>query len=140
MCEKEKKLKLCTCEIKLKAIHNKNSRNSKTTAANELPHYTWSLKRISGPSELNMDGLLIEPDSALDNELTSECILEFINESNCFDFDYLPIDGDNLEIRGTNGKFVSFMFENDHWTTGSHNPFTHHIEKFNSGNLKFETE
>lgn len=142
MCQNTANITFCTCEVKPEAVHNKNSRRgSKNEASPAAKSYRWSLHRTIGLSEHSMDGLLIEPDHAFTTELSAESILQEMNTRNCFDFDYAPNDGDNFGIfeNGT-GKFMAFIFENREWRIGSPNPFTHQLEKFNSGSVRFETE
>lgn len=142
MCQNAANITFCTCEVKPEVVHNKNSRRSaKSKVSSEKKSYRWTLHRTIGLSEQSMDGLLIEPDHAFTTQLTAENMLEEMNTRNCFDFDYVPNAGDSLGVfeNGT-GKFISFIFENREWRIGSPNPFTHQVEKFNSGNVGFEKE
>lgn len=140
MCENAANITFCTCEVKPETIHNKNSgRSGKDKAVLEKKSYRWSLHKITGLSEQTMDGLLIEPDHAFNEELTADGILKALNERNCFDFAYEPNEGDSLGIvENGGGKFISFIFEKGKWMIGSPNPFTHQITKFNSGKVRFE--
>ena len=141
MCENAANITFCTCEAKPETIHNKNSRKiRKSNTVSEKKSYRWSLHKITGLSEQAIEGLLIEPDHEFSKELTDESILKELNERNCFDFVYVPHEGDSLEIYESGGKFISFIFENGKWIIGSPNPFTHQVVKFNSGSVRFEQE
>lgn len=136
MCENAKNITFCTCDVKPETIHNKNKRSS---TVSETKSYRWSLHKITGLSEQTMDGLLMEPDHAFNEELSADRILKELNERNCFDFAYEPNEGDSLGIvENGGGKFMSFIFEKGKWIIGSPNPFTHQVMKFNSGTVSFE--
>ena len=140
MCKNAANITFCTCEVKKTVVHNENSRRAaKNKPVQETKSYRWTLNRITGLSELTMDGLLMEPDAAFNRKLTDQNILKELNERNCFDFAYEPNEGDSLGIYENNsGKFISFIFGNGKWNVGSPNPFTHQITRFNSGSVLFD--
>jgi hypothetical protein len=145
MCEIGKKLKLCTCLINGNldtVVHNKNSRRHKKNAKSDSGRiYLWILKKVVGPSELVMDGMVIKPDDALEKNLTADNLLDELNQRNCFDFEFTPDEGDNLEIYEDNKshrRFISFLYIKGMWTIGDYNDFVYKTEKINFGNVKFE--
>lgn len=140
MCKNAANITFCTCEVKPPTVHNKNSRRArKEKTVPETKSYRWSLHKITGLSEQTMDGLLIEPDHAFNEELTADGILKELNTRNCFDFAYEPNEGDSLGVyESSTGKFISFIFKKGEWIIGSPNPFTHQVMKFNSGTVSFE--
>lgn len=140
MCETGKEIKLCTCfpATMDKIVHHKNSRKSKNKRRNE---FTWILRRCVGPSKYTMDGMGYMPDKALSEGLTNERMLVDLNSRNCFDFDYQPNEGDNLEIFTPENyirRHLSFIFENKEWIADSYLPFMYELEKINYGKVTFE--
>lgn len=142
MCQTGKEIKLCTCfpATMDKIVHHKKSRKSRNKARNE---FTWTLRRCLGPSEVTMDGMGYMPDKVLSEDLTTESMLVDLNSRNCFDFDYQPHEGDNLEIftpENYNRKHLSFIFRNKEWIADWYWPFTFTLEKINYGKVTFEDQ
>ncbi len=140
MCETGKEIKLCTCfpATMNKIVHHKNSRKSKNKRRND---FTWTLKRCLGFSNSTMDGMGYMPDETLSEDLTNEKMLVDLNSRNCFDFDYKPSEGDNLQIFGPEiygGRHLSFIFENEEWIADSYLAFMYELEKINYGKVTFE--
>ncbi|WP_131494773.1 hypothetical protein [Flavobacterium enshiense] len=118
-------------------MNNKNSRKNKIDAEK----YTWTLKRYLGNSDIQMDGLLMSPSDKLVDNLSAEYIKAELNERNCFDFDYKPVEGDNLEIHNPKkyiAKYISFIFRDGKWVADSYNGFIDKTEKINYGQVEFE--
>ncbi|RKR05684.1 hypothetical protein C8C83_5035 [Flavobacterium sp. 90] len=140
MCKTEKEIKLCTCfpATMDKIVHHKNSRKSKNKKRNE---FTWTLEKCLGPSKYTMDGMGYMPDKVLSEDLTNERMLIDLNSKNCFDFDYQPNEGDNLEIftpENLNKRHLSFVFRNGEWIAEWYLPFKYEMEKINYGIVSFE--
>ena len=88
-----------------------------------------------------MDGMLIYPEDVLSEALTSEKMVEELNRRNCFDFNYTPNEGDNLQIYNPDKytrKYLSFIYRSGKWEVDSYNRFTYDIEKINYGKVEFE--
>ncbi|WP_449397928.1 hypothetical protein [Chryseobacterium wanjuense] len=83
-------------------------------------------------------GLLNMPSNKIGFSLTQEFVLDQINNKNCFDFEYQPKDGDNLQINFQRNKywveFLSFIYREDHWKVDSYYTF---IEKLNLKTLGY---
>ncbi|MFH6990923.1 hypothetical protein [Flavobacterium sp. FlaQc-48] len=134
-------MKLCSCLNTV--IHNKNSRRTRQKNRTESGAiYKWSLKKYIGHYYSGLEGMVRMPDAALERNLTAEGILHDINDRNCFDFEYIPTEGHNLEIYSDDDKyyrkFVSFIFRNDKWVIDVYDGFRHETEIVNHGNVKFE--
>jgi hypothetical protein len=141
MCQPKNGIMFCTCieNDDINAIvHNKNSRKNKK----KLYTFSWTLDRYLGQIETSMDGMVAMPSNALSNGLSDEFVLNELNNKNCFDFDYTPVNGDNLKIypplRMDLYKFLSYVFKNDAWGIGCYISFSDNLQKINYGNLKMD--
>lgn len=125
MCQNLQHFRLCTCQ-------------GKPISADD---YRWTLKRYVGQTVSTMDGMLIEPDFELSPELTEAYFTAELNQRPCFDFDYLPSEGDNLYLynpRSKSYRLLSFIFRSGQWVCGSYNGFADETEDFNGGKISFE--
>ncbi|MFT3794901.1 hypothetical protein [Flavobacterium sp.] len=125
MCQNGQHFKLCTC-------------HGKPLTSDD---YRWTLKRYVGQTLSTMDGMLIEPDFELSPELTEAYFTAELNQRQCFDFDYIPSEGDNLYLynpRSKSYRFLSFIFRSGQWVWGSYNAFVDETEDFNEGKISFE--
>lgn len=144
MCEAIDGFMLCSCLNNDKEIkHNKNSRRyKKKLDINEKNEYVWSLKRFVGETsfhEMGEMGRLILPSSDIGNGLTKEFVLKKLNETNCFDFEYLPKekDGLSIEVKGNFHLYLAFTFINKKWTLEIvSDPFNEVVENIAKGKLK----
>ncbi|PIF34277.1 hypothetical protein CLU81_4915 [Flavobacterium sp. 9] len=139
MCETGKEIKLCTCvpDGIDKIVHNKNSRRFKKNR-NE---FAWTLRKYVGDSKCTMDGRIIFPLDVLSEALTTEKMLEDLNNRNCFDFDYQPNEGDNLQIftpHRYGREFLSFIYRNEQWIADYYDDLKDETEKINYGIVSFE--
>jgi hypothetical protein len=140
MCEIGKEIKLCTCfpATMSKIVHHKNSRKLKNKARNE---FTWTLKKYIGDIHFPMEGMITFPLDALSDDLTTEKMLVDLNARNCFDFDYLPKDGDYLQIFAPHRyerEFLSFIYREGEWKADYYDSFRDETEKINYGKVTFE--
>lgn len=146
MCEISNKFILCTCL--------KDDAPSIGTAKKRLKHFlkqsissskqefTWTLYRYIGYKETEILGSLRMPNETLGNLLSNDYVLENINNRHCFDFDYEPNEGDNLQIEQHEHAefqdFLSFIFRNGEWQADSYYTFTEKIRAFNLGKVQVE--
>ncbi|MGQ2982943.1 hypothetical protein [Flavobacterium sp.] len=145
MCETADKLKFCTClkdgDVNT-IIHHKNSRRSRQKqAASSGRVYKWRLSSYAGDAKWQMEGMLMEPLKKLNNEMGDNDVATELNERDCFDFQYDPQDGDNLELWTEPRNFyapMSFIFKGGQWVISHYNGFTDKTEEFNKGIIKFE--
>ena len=149
MCDFNNGIKLCTCEddkIKyrkpdLYRIVNKDKIVKIPNKKNDdIPLiYVWHLYKYCGKDEVNMMmGHYILPSDDLGNGLNAEWISLNLNIENCFDFDYIPNEGDNLII-GQNvemSPYISFIFKNGEWIIEQYNPFSDIKEHILEGKIK----
>lgn len=142
MCDFEKGFILCSCKDKEKpVIHNKNSRRYKKSPQNEDNTYRWYLCEFKGTFESLMEGMFEPPSNDIGKGLTSEWVLLNLNDRNCFDFEYIPREGDSLVIRKpqTYGAFLSFIFKNGEWKEDFYSPFGIMLNKLNEGKVEEDT-
>lgn len=100
MCESGKALKLCTCNDKIDK---------------SKPYWTLARKTIKqNEPELLLVGLYMPPDTYFDEELnkTKEWLEAQLNNSNCFDFNYEPLEEDKLVIHLSEHKFKFIYSQN----------------------------
>ena len=152
MCNRTEKLELCAClDMNTNKIQKLYSEEIKRLDKQELLKVAkWELNRFLGTTFSEMDGLVILPSQNLTKELSEEFILRELNNSNCFDFEYQPSEGDNLiftigwlfnkwgkkmnpEIEY---KYSSYIFRSGEWKPDFYNPFYEKTEIINKGVLK----
>lgn len=107
MCVQTSKIKLCTCG---------------TLDETDLSiKYIWELKSIVNKGR-NAIGKFAHPSFELDDKINEEKMAKALNEGNCFDFDYIPNENDQLQLRFNknlnNDKFISFIFKEGKWKPG----------------------
>lgn len=91
-------------------------------------------------------GDMILPLESLEENFTSESILQQLHSGNRFDFEYAPSEGDNLEIRKEylykriKGiprpvlyGYMSFIYRNGKWEEEVYDVFSDKIRKFKMG-------
>ncbi len=96
---------------------------------------------MCGADKSGMDGIGYMAEKALTEDLTNERMLVALNSKNCFDFDYQPNEGDNLQIftpENAIRKHLSFVFQNGEWIAYSYLAFLYEMEKINFGKVTFE--
>lgn len=147
MCDITSGIKLCTCngekikyrksdtykQVRGKLIKIPNKKND------EIPIiYIWHLwKFIGSDSESAILGQYIFPTDDIGNGLNAEWIALNLNVENCFDFEYIPCEGDNLYIT-TNiemSDYISFIFKNKEWIVDHYNPFYDTVKLLLSGKV-----
>ncbi len=139
MCKDNQVFKLCTCAPLTATVHNKNSRRAKRERADALPikDTTWHLQRFIQNIESGMEGLPMMPVYKLNDDLTSNYVVSQLNAQNCFDFDYVPNQGDNLTLR-SDGDFMSFIYGARGWEIRSYDPFRDRLQGFAQGKMNCE--
>jgi hypothetical protein len=126
MCDFSTGFKFCTCE----------DFKQNTT---DIP-YIWQLTRWLGNKETNMMGSIIGPSDSLGDGLTIELVLEKLNTGNCFDFEYIPQENDQLQINYTNSEneysYMSVKYNHREWKEGMNSKFTSITKKLNEGYIR----
>ncbi len=146
MCEISNQLKFCTCldekiiesiniQKRLDKFHKKQLPESKEP-------FSWILYEYKGIEDSGLEkmGLMYMPSDKIGFSLTEEFVLNEMNDKNCFDFNYHPNEGDNLQINFQRNKdwteYLSFIFRNEKWESDCYSTFTEIIEPINFGILK----
>lgn len=77
--------------------------------------YIWQLRRLD--REEYVQGRCHFPIEDFGNGLEFEWIKLNLEDHNCFDFEYMPKDGDNLIIRQKDSHFpfISLMYKGTEW-------------------------
>lgn len=90
MCEAIDHIKLCTCD-------NGESVEGKLKIDKKSSY--WTLKRFKDIDWMDMEmGRCFVPNYNTQQQINSLTILESLNKGNCFDFDFVPGDGDILNV------------------------------------------
>lgn len=151
MCDYKNGIKFCSCDnekIKFreprtfikkkgKLIEKENPKNA------DIPlEYIWTLFKFEGEKEITEIGRYMMPDNDLGNGLNAEWIALNLNSKNCFDFDYIPSEGDNLKIRQNVklGPYLSFIYRKNEWIIDHHSPWSTEISKIKEGKIKTSTQ
>ena len=126
MCKVEDGFKFCTC-LDEKGIETEPDALVWTLGRinPQLPHR--GLRGRCMPNRLTKD----------DKELSTQ-ILEAINSRNCFDFEYSPQKNDNLHIRLSSGRVLSFRYKSDCWQVDKSDRFASwksKLERLNDGKI-----
>jgi hypothetical protein len=144
MCEINNKLIFCTCleikETELINLHKRLDKFYKKQLPKSKEPFSWILYEYKGQEYSGMEGMLNMPSDKIGFSLTEEFVLNQINSENCFDFNYNPKEGDNLQINFQRNKywveFLSFIYRNNIWEVDSYNAFIEKTELKNYGILK----
>jgi len=153
MCKKDSKIHLCTCggnsNISDFQIHNN---------INFAIVIKWKLSRLIKNEWIGMDGMFIEPVNQFSSKITADFLCYEMNNSNCFDFEYIPKESDtitfdvviykmigrrNLTLKKTKyqeRKFIALIFKDQKWTINTYDPFYNTLEAINEGYLRLLNE
>ena len=134
MCDVQHGFKFCTCTVGAAA-----TAGSAAAEPAKLPEYQWSLVRFAGTEDIGIMGSIVGPSADLGKGLTSQNVLDVLNEGNGSDFEYSPFEQDCLRIdRRTPGEYsyMSFLYEDGQWIEGMHPPFTTKLEAISSGKIE----
>jgi hypothetical protein len=137
MCKDNQVFKLCTC-VPLKGL-TKNARRARRKQAKALPiqDTTWLLQRFVQNIDANVRGMPAMPATQLNQELTNTYVVSQLNARNCFDFDYLPSQGDSLTLQNKSGA-MSFIYGEQGWAIDDYDPFFTKLSEIAQGNMSCE--
>ena len=138
MCDFEKGFKLCSCVLEKPNIQKiGKSKKYKDLPVKKLG-YRWYLSRfVKEIEEPLMEGIYEPPVKDLGNGLNDEWILINLNLTNCFDFEYNPIEGDNLIFCSDHEyEYLSFVFNNGTWIKKHYDSFCTLLKKLNEGKIE----
>jgi hypothetical protein len=99
---------------------------------------TWSLARHLGMQDCLIIGPLIHPSLEIADELSSKWVENELNKSNCFDFDYTPLEKDWLRISGGFGEYLSFVFLGKSWHRDKRLGLRDEFEMIHEGRVLYE--
>lgn len=153
MCQSNTELQFCTCLNKDKpTVHNKKSRrHNKQLDKNAYleQHLVWELHHYMGNIDSMLTGMILLPSHQLTAIVNNKFVLEKINTKNCFDFEYIPTESDNLIIRveykqkkqvkksnPSLSNYLSFIYKKGAWQTDYYDVFTEKREQFQYGQLR----
>ena len=142
MCEVSDKLKFCTC-VQSEVVDDKKINLDFTTflkqqSSGSEDSFAWVLYGHHGKENTIALGLMIVPVNSL-GLLTETFVLNQLNTEYCFDFNYKPLEGDNLQIVSIgddrSGEYLSFIYQDGTWIAGYHG-FNEIVKLKNYGNLQ----
>ena len=151
MCNQYNEIKFCSCDSekikfreprtftkkKGKLIEKENPKNSGIAL-----EYIWTLFKFDGEKEMTEIGRYMMPINDLGNGLNAEWIALNLNCEDCFDFEYIPKEGDNHKIHQNVllSPYLSFIFKNNEWIIDHHSPWSTEISKIKEGKIKNATQ
>ncbi len=114
MCDFENGFILCSC----------NEESNETTLNSDKETYVWELKTLK--ETIPARGITQFPISDIGMGLNAEWVLLNLIDRNCFDFDYQPLEGDNLIMYSNNSAndkasfsnqpaYLSYIYRNEEW-------------------------
>lgn len=140
-------IRFCSCDIedinfrlppifikkKGRLVEKENPKN-----ANIPLECLWTLFKFEGEKEVTELGRFMRPVNELGNGLSSEKVIQKLNNENCFDFEYIAKEGDNLKIHQNYvlSPYLSFIYQKNKWITGYHNPWSTEISIIHEGKIK----
>jgi hypothetical protein len=147
MCDFSKGLILCKCANETIRFRDKDNLRYVNGEVKVIPNkknenipliFIWQLFRHAGKVETSEIGRYLVPGDDLGNSLNAEWIELNLNLTNCFDFEYIPNEGDNLVIsRNVKwGTYISFIFRDKAWNIDHYSPFEDDRQNFLHGKLK----
>jgi len=112
----------------LPTVHNKKSRRNSNNPNLTQKDWYWKMYRYVGERK---DGwmekiFMAMPRHWLSEDINSVTILSILNNEDCFCFDYIPLEGDNIQIsfdliesgsnkRSFGGAYLSFIYRKSSW-------------------------
>lgn len=147
MCDFTNGIKFCTCEkneIKFRYGESYKKVKGELVKINDKRNdgipliYIWRLYRYMGKKKDFLElGRYMLPKNDIGNGLNAEWIALNLNVENCFDFDYVPIEGDNLFIQTNEilAPYISFIYKNKEWICDHYDPFSEYTEHIQDGKL-----
>ena len=103
--------------------------------------YIWVLTRFLGQKEGKFVGKILPPASDLGNGITPESLVEQLNQSNIFDFEYEPNENDSLRIStqkaGELKKYFTLIYRDGKWQSGRNPLFSSITEQIAKGKITY---
>lgn len=142
MCTSTNSIKFCTCNNKTfgKRSEKADSKCARKNSPDESrERYIWQLfRKRPSHEDVHTIGEYKLPDSAIGKGLRADGIVRELNARNCFDFDYQPAEGDNLQIMENTSlpPYLSFLYQNGKWVADHYNPLEISLRKVSEGKIQ----
>lgn len=141
MCDYSQGIRFCSCNAE--KYREKEAEDSAGLSAGECPpsngdKYIWQLfRRRTSPEGMQTLGEYMLPHSDLGQGLKADWIVRQLNERNCFDFDYHPAEGDNLQIiqSSSMSPYLSFLYRAGRWVVDHYNPLENKLKMISDGEV-----
>lgn len=87
--------------------------------------YIWVLFKYKGLTKGIEMGRYNFPNDKIDERLNADWLALNLNTEHCFDFEYIPEEGDNLFIQYNMnlGPYISFIYRDKEWIIHHYSPF-----------------
>jgi hypothetical protein len=121
MCENGLHIIFCACKQENNTvIYKRGKKKKKQKIEFDADTYYWTLLRFVGQEETDEKGRIMMPAFEIGNGLNYISVLNELNTRNCFDFDFIPQEADEIKIhKGSNYlHYISFYFRKDSWHFG----------------------
>ena len=125
MCDYTRGIRFCSCngeKIRKNQAEDSTGSNAEGSRPTKRERYIWQLfRRRVASKDVQTLGLYILPESDLGQGLQADYIAGQLNEGNCFDFEYYPSEGDNLQITKnlSMSPYLSFLYKKGKWVVGN---------------------
>ena len=148
MCKPDREIHLCSCAsiAPIPYPANKEIIDEEYTKT----HFIWKLNRYLGQKDTGLMGEMVMPLQRLSEYLTTGNLIIELSRKDIFDFDYNPIEGDELIIReeyiykSIKGKprpelydYISLIFKESSWIDDIYDVFSVRTRNFKKGEIKF---
>ena len=136
MCKPGERLILCTCE--------EQGVDDIKSSVGEW-RFTWKLERFSHTIPAQLDGVLVAPEKQLTDSFSAEDVVFELNDRNCFDFEYTPMEKDLLIIfrhspDGQRKGFLAFNFQYGRWAQVAYKRIEDIYKTISSGKADLSNE
>lgn len=139
MCNIQEGFKLCTCGVTKKPTQQRRSFNPLDKSPRIPTSFQWTLFQRDPsppPPRKGLANLQMLTDSDKSN---IEFVEQELNQRDCFDFEYGPIEGDYLHFQqdGPPHKFFAFTFLAGKWQQITPNAFRNGLKQEKEGAIKY---
>lgn len=102
--------------------------------------YVWILTRLVGLKEGKFVGKILPPTNDLGNGITPENLIEQLNQSNIFDFEYEPNENDSLKISFQKvselKEYFTLIYRDGKWQSGRNPLFSSITKQIAKGKIR----
>ena len=151
MCKPDREIHFCSCASIAPIPYPDNLEKGNVNLDDYTKtHFIWKLNRYLGEKDSGMMGEMVMPLQRLSEDLTTGNLIIELSRKDIFDFDYNPIEGDELIIReeyiykAIKGKsrpelydFMSLIYKAGSWMDDFYDIFSERTRNFKKGKIKF---